>query len=1216
MKNFFKAMIVVAAAATTFASCTKDPVGDGKPAPEKTTLRFTSGDPAESGAPERKSPETRTHFGDKYAVKWDTQDKIGLYIQDPVTAETVTVNAEGSLSRENAVAYFSATVTRPNEGDVLCAYYPFDAAKQGSAGSLELTVPAQQTQILMPFETAAEALSSFDGSSNPMVAVNYTFSAGEAADGTLRRPVKFRQLGAMGEFSVYTDNADYEGEVIRSFTFTNSASEAVAGTFTYDATSVDEQGEPAAIDKSTILEGQGSNSVTVTTDYEMAEGVSKDGIKNTLFLTVIPGEYTGNFVVTTDKATYTFADKTVDFQRAYVRRFSLNLANAVRKTDKPSSTVSVIDLASILAGGGTMKPAGTYSAPAWTTDGISYSADNVMQNQKNTPTNFTTGQILLLKKTDAHIYNTTAAPIRSITVYIAPAGSATTDADLTVATGNTQKPTTNTTVLSSLTPEIVSATYGTVTKNFAKYTVSLFGEAQQYFQIYSPSVFAALHKVEIEYGEPGPGVSVEGEKNYVIASTDVQARTFDYRVSNTTADAVMTQDEASKTWLTVTHTSKDDTGKGSVSFRPESENTAAEARTATITLAVAEGNTIAVTVTQNSAPVKLTMSALTSVVTDNSITVTWNQVEGATAYAYSLYTEAGTAVEGASGTTETLTTTFSSLTPSTAYTVKVKALGDNLYTSDSDEAVLEITTSSEDPKTVEGLTAYVKKLNPAKDKGVSVSTYAHGSITGYIAGNNANGNLINMISVVDNTGKPGSGILLFDYSNYTDATKFPIGAKVTIDLSAAEVKNYNSLYELMNAQVTVDESAAAEIVVPEITVAQLNSNDYMGMRVTVKEVTTQESGVWNATTGTASVLLKDAANASLTVRVAATASFKDVEYLSKTGNITGIAQIYGTTAQLFPQSADDVAAFDDTTPRIVSVDPAALNFTADGGTATITVNLKNKGENLLSADGLSGTLSATVDNTANTVTVTATANDTDQQIAQTLTIALANGNSIELPILQAGTGQAALISKTVFQLNQVANCNGISSGSSYSYTGKNKSGTFTYNGNVHNIYLAQGYWHTANKILVIGSNKKQSTTFNNLTNGSEVATSLGLNVTTKGSWFEFTDLMDYISGISYIPAGSSGDKVNYYIQATSDAKDATTITWKTIHMATNVTVPTTTVENNRVTINFKDIEALSEMLDANGRLPKCRIRFIITPTADDYRSGIGDLQINALVPVE
>lgn len=101
---------------------------------------------------------------------------------------------------------------------------------------------------------------------------------------------------------------------------------------------------------------------------------------------------------------------------------------------------------------------------------------------------------------------------------------------------------------------------------------------------------------------------------------------------------------------------------------------------------------------------------------------------------------------------------------------------------------------------------------------------------------------------------------------------------------------------------------------------------------------------------------------------------------------------------------NDVAAFSDSsTPMITGVTPASVSIPAIGGNETIIVSVANKGENVLSVSGLSGLLEATVDNANNMVTVTAQPNTGAVQ-NQTLTIAIAGGNSVTVPVTLLGAG--------------------------------------------------------------------------------------------------------------------------------------------------------------------------------------------------------------------
>ncbi len=85
-------------------------------------------------------------------------------------------------------------------------------------------------------------------------------------------------------------------------------------------------------------------------------------------------------------------------------------------------------------------------------------------------------------------------------------------------------------------------------------------------------------------------------------------------------------------------------------------------------------------------------------------------------------------------------------------------------------------------------------------------------------------------------------------------------------------------------------------------------------------------------------------------------------------------------------------------PQITAVTPTSVNFTAAGGSQTVNVTVADQNGAALSASGLSAPFSATV--SGNAVTVTTAAN-TGAAVSQTLTIAVAGGNSVTVPVSQA-----------------------------------------------------------------------------------------------------------------------------------------------------------------------------------------------------------------------
>lgn len=103
--------------------------------------------------------------------------------------------------------------------------------------------------------------------------------------------------------------------------------------------------------------------------------------------------------------------------------------------------------------------------------------------------------------------------------------------------------------------------------------------------------------------------------------------------------------------------------------------------------------------------------------------------------------------------------------------------------------------------------AFVKGLAPASGAEASLGEWTGQTVQGYIAANDAGGNLYQMISVVDNTGDAGSGILLADAA-YETVADYPVGARITLTLDATStVYNSYGLYKINKVTTAVDNSS-------------------------------------------------------------------------------------------------------------------------------------------------------------------------------------------------------------------------------------------------------------------------------------------------------------------------------------------------------------------------------------------------------------------------
>lgn len=303
--NYMISTAAVLAALLTF-SCTKDlqentPVS-GKDS-DKVTLLIAADE------------VTKTTFGvNGYEVKWENDDKIGIFIASSST------NVQASLKRIEGKAYFAAEVSNYNTGDQLCAYYPYAAANdKAEASKVTLKVPYIQTQT---------APDKFDGSNNPMIAVPIKLE--NTADGTVVIPeqLKFRHIGAVLEFDITGVPAT---EKLKSVQFVSSKAYPATDNSIYDLTSVTEDGEVNTV------AGTYYKSVTVS----LKDDGFTPGQSAKVYMTLVPGTYNGNIYISTDKNLYRYEGKTIDADRAVVKTIKADLSSG--SADKSKEIKSALD---------------------------------------------------------------------------------------------------------------------------------------------------------------------------------------------------------------------------------------------------------------------------------------------------------------------------------------------------------------------------------------------------------------------------------------------------------------------------------------------------------------------------------------------------------------------------------------------------------------------------------------------------------------------------------------------------------------------------------------------------------------------------------------------------------------------------------------------------------------------------------------------------------
>lgn len=294
----------------------------------------------------------------------------------------------------------------------------------------------------------------------------------------------------------------------------------------------------------------------------------------------------------------------------------------------------------------------------------------------------------------------------------------------------------------------------------------------------------------------------------------------------------------------------------------------------------------------------------------------------------------------------------------------------------------------------------------------------------------ANYTFNNLILATENATEAGNGITLYGSQVEPSTLGLNKGDKVRVTLykGLAKVVNYSGMYEVTGAKEATwckVEKTGTVTSIPTATIVAADLAKYQGMAVTIANASVAQAGVWASASASAlssHTFTADGANFTVFCKQSDEKNpsvFLDVPYKAATGNISGLAAVYKNNSQLVPRNLDDVAAFSDSsTPMITGVTPASVSIPAIGGNETIIVSVANKGENVLSVSGLSGLLEATVDNANNMVTVTAQPNTGAVQ-NQTLTIAIAGGNSVTVPVTLLGVGGGGTGEVVAFSITDI-----------------------------------------------------------------------------------------------------------------------------------------------------------------------------------------------------
>lgn len=284
-------------------------------------------------------------------------------------------------------------------------------------------------------------------------------------------------------------------------------------------------------------------------------------------------------------------------------------------------------------------------------------------------------------------------------------------------------------------------------------------------------------------------------------------------------------------------------------------------------------------------------------------------------------------------------------------------------------------------------------------------------IQGIICGDPAGKNYSYGTLYLMTKGATTAGNALSLYNNQIDVTQYALGQEIKVTLQKDVAKIYKR-YDVPQVEGfsadNIEVISANNAVTPvKVTLSQLAA--FVCMPVTVENVNIATGGVWkDADAGKNHTF--NVAGTSFTVNINKnTTPFDNQPYAATTASMTGIASIYQSAGQLAPRNLEDVSGFKVTEPTIVEVDPSSLSFLSTGGTKTITVTTANQGANVITATGLSGNLSSSVE--GNVVTVTAIENN-GGAVEQTLVIALGN-SKVNVVVKQDAKGAVTKVYEKV-----------------------------------------------------------------------------------------------------------------------------------------------------------------------------------------------------------
>ena len=319
--------MALAAVATAFAACNKvETEIQQTPSEEGFYYTFFLGEPATKAVLDS---DENGRF-----VKWTSGDQLG----------SITTKSQGfsniTPATEESPALFQIYSSKGlDEGNTISVWFPYRST-QTAATSVELQIPNVQTQ--------RSDDNKFDFRAMPMIAKQVTVTADMATSSNPSplSTINMEYLGSVINFKVFSSNATYASEKVKSITFNgrnaaNTADANIGGIFTKNLVTIDPENEETMAISSFAT---GYTSIVTSPLSASAIGTDKDSALD-LYMVIAPGEFSGTIVVSTDAADYTYTLSAKTFARGGYKAFGLDLgsATAIREVEDYTTTTFVFN---------------------------------------------------------------------------------------------------------------------------------------------------------------------------------------------------------------------------------------------------------------------------------------------------------------------------------------------------------------------------------------------------------------------------------------------------------------------------------------------------------------------------------------------------------------------------------------------------------------------------------------------------------------------------------------------------------------------------------------------------------------------------------------------------------------------------------------------------------------------------------------------------------